>query len=106
MESMRGRPRDIRPWPSRGRTPFVGRDKELAALTERLDAAGRGEGGLVLIAGEPGIGKSRLLAEFAARARSDGWLVLSGSAYDTEGMPAYLPFVEAVREHVLTYSDE
>src|SRR3989304_3541475 len=56
MESRRGRPRDIRTLPSRGRTPFVGRDHELAALTERLDAAGRGGGGGALIAGEPGIG--------------------------------------------------
>ncbi len=80
--------------------PFVGRDSELSFLIQRLKAAGRGEGGLALVSGEPGIGKSRLLEEFAARARSSGWLVLEGRTYDTDGMPPYLPFIEALQGHV------
>jgi len=72
------------------RAGFVGRERELAALAERLQAAGRGEASVVLLSGEPGIGKSRLLREFAGRALADGWLVLSGRAYDTDGMPPYL----------------
>jgi predicted ATPase len=44
-------------------TPFVGRRQEMARLRECLDAASRGEGGIVLVAGEPGIGKTRLLTE-------------------------------------------
>jgi len=60
------------------RTPFVGRARELARLLERLEAAERGQGGLVLIAGEPGIGKTRLLRELAERARAGGWRVLGG----------------------------
>ncbi len=91
-----------------GRDParFIGRKRELLLLADRLGAAGRGEGGVVLIAGEPGIGKTRLLAEFASLARKTGWLVLNGRAYDTEGMPAYLPLVEAISGHIDASSDE
>jgi DNA-binding CsgD family transcriptional regulator len=88
------------------RTPFVGREAELTALTERLYAAGQGQGGVVLVTGEPGIGKSRLLGEFSVQARNTGWLVLSGRAYDTEGMPPYLPFAEALRQYVRATDDE
>ncbi|HZZ62057.1 MAG TPA: AAA family ATPase [Roseiarcus sp.] len=48
-------------------TPFIGREEEIGLLTRRWDRARRGEGQLVLIVGEPGIGKSRLLEEFRAR---------------------------------------
>src|SRR3990172_2057035 len=88
------------------RTEFVGRGRELAALAGPLQAAERGEAGVVLLSGEPGIGKSRLLREFSALALADGWLVLSGRAYDTEGMPPYLPFVEVLRQYVHASSDE
>ena len=60
----------------------------------------------MFIGGEPGIGKTRLLLEFAGRARAAGWLVLEGRAYSTEGMPAYLPFVEALSQHVPACTDE
>jgi predicted ATPase len=52
-------------------TPLVGRGRELATLTERLEAAERGEGGVVLIAGEPGIGKTRLLNEHVSNILSE-----------------------------------
>src|SRR5687767_10563999 len=77
--------------------PLVGREGELATLLGRLADAGRGQGGVALVAGEPGIGKTRLLAELADRAGAAGWTVLVGHAYDTEGMPPYLPFIEALR---------
>src|SRR5262249_9852034 len=50
-------------------TPLVGRDEELAMLMRRWERARQGEGQLVLIVGEPGIGKSRLIEEFHARLR-------------------------------------
>jgi DNA-binding CsgD family transcriptional regulator len=81
-------------------TPFVGRERELAVLKGRLEGVGRAEGGVVLIAGEPGIGKTRLMLELAERARPRGCLVLFGRAYESEGMPPYLPFAEALREQV------
>src|SRR5437660_7416997 len=48
----------------RGLTPLVGRQKELALLRDRLTEARTGRGQIVLLAGEPGVGKSRLLVEF------------------------------------------
>jgi predicted ATPase len=84
------------------RPPLIGRETELTFLREQLARASQGEGSVALVAGEPGIGKTRLLAELAERARSDGWTVLSGAAYDTAGMPPYLPFIEALRSHLRT----
>src|SRR5688572_30058199 len=84
----------------RSLSSFIGREYELSFLEESLNAAAQGDGRLVLLAGEPGVGKTRLLAEFATRARAADWLVLSGSAYETEGMPPYLPFAEALRDYL------
>jgi len=78
----------------------VGRQAELRALRRQLADAGRGTGGLALLAGEPGIGKTRLVAELAERAERDGWTVLAGHAYDTAGMPPYLPFREALQPYL------
>ena len=82
------------------RSPFVGRQQELATLSACLGAVGEGHGRVVFVAGEPGIGKTRLLAEFASRARAEGWRIFAGRAYETEGMPPYLPFAEALREYI------
>jgi len=60
----------------------------------------------VLISGEPGVGKSRLLAEISRRAAAEGWRVLRGRAYDIEGMPPYLPFIEILREHFRDLGDD
>ncbi len=95
---------ESRAWLSRlapaGGSPFVGRDRELGALEALLDKAGQGSGRVALIAGEPGIGKTRVLAEVAERAAARGWLVLSGRAYESEGMPPYLPFTEALGQYM------
>ena len=90
---------------SNSHTPFspalVGRARELAVVSERLQAAVNAERtGVVFIAGEPGVGKSRLVQEAGAVAKTQGWLVLTGHAYDTESMPPYLPFIEALTDHV------
>ena len=84
--------------PSR-RPSLVGRESELAFLLQQMVRAGQGEGSVALVAGELGIGKTRLLAELAAQARANGWTVLAGRAYETEGMPPYVPFLEALRAH-------
>ena len=52
---------------ARALTPLVGREEELDLLTRRWDRARKGEGQLALIVGEPGLGKSRLMAEFHLR---------------------------------------
>ncbi len=54
----------------------------------------------MLISGEAGAGKTRLLAELALRARADGWQVLSGRAGEGAGMPPYAPWTDALRAHL------
>jgi DNA-binding CsgD family transcriptional regulator len=83
-------------------TPFVGREVELAALTADLEAALAGRGGVVLVAGEPGIGKTRLAEELAAQASGRGVLVLWGRCWEGEGAPAFWPWVQLVRAYVQT----
>jgi DNA-binding CsgD family transcriptional regulator/tetratricopeptide (TPR) repeat protein len=79
--------------------PLVGRAAELATLEEAMTAAGAGSPAVVLIAGEAGIGKSRLAAEAATRALANGWQVLSGGCLDlAEASVPYLPLVDALRE--------
>ncbi len=73
--------------------PMTGRDAELEALRRELDKAREGRR-FVLIGGEPGIGKTRLVSEFAGEAHSRGASVLFGRTRDRLAKP-YLPFVEA-----------
>jgi DNA-binding CsgD family transcriptional regulator len=77
---------------------IVGRDDELARIDRALDAAAAGAPVLLLVRGEAGIGKSRLVREAVARARARGSPVLHGACLDLggEGFP-YLPVVEALR---------
>src|SRR5205823_10082706 len=81
------------------RAPMVGREAELAALERRLAAAFRGEGGVVLLAGEPGIGKTRLAAEACALARQRGVRVLIGRC-EEQGTAPYQPVAEALRGYL------
>jgi len=78
-------------------TPFVGRADELAALTADLDAAVGGHGGVALVAGEPGIGKTRLAEELALRAAARGAVVLWGRCWEGAGAPAFWPWVQVIR---------
>lgn len=78
-------------------TPFVGRDRELTVLHRSLREAMQGHGSLVLIGGEPGIGKTRLADQVLSRAREDGMRVLIGRCWDGGGAPAYWPWVQALR---------
>ena len=78
---------------------FVGRDRELAALLGALEDAVSGRGRLVVIGGEPGIGKSRLAEELASRATNTGGEVLWGRCWEAEGAPPYWPWVQAIRSY-------
>lgn len=88
-------------WPTvlLARPPFVGREPELAELTRRLASAQAGRGGLVLICGEPGIGKTRALEELAERARRGGARVLQGRCPQGDWTPPFAAFTEALREY-------
>jgi tetratricopeptide (TPR) repeat protein len=83
---------------TRGR--LVGRGGELKALRERWLGAQGGHGQLVLISGEPGIGKTRLAHELIAYARLNGAIVLQGGCYEYEAATPYLPLAEALRDWV------
>ncbi len=76
------------------RTPFVGRESERAELRRLLEQAAGGQGSLVLISGEPGIGKTRLAEELMVEARERGLTALLGRCYEMAGAPPYIPFVE------------
>ncbi len=80
-----------------GALPLTGRDLEMGKLLRRWGEALAGRGGLVLIVGEAGIGKSRLAAEFAARATASGALVLGARCPDLAAAPPHGPFEEALR---------
>jgi tetratricopeptide (TPR) repeat protein len=73
---------------------MVGRDIERAEVLRGLDEAMAGHGSIVLIGGEPGIGKTRLTQELVAAARQRGFLSLVGHCYEGEGAPPYVPFIE------------
>jgi DNA-binding SARP family transcriptional activator/Flp pilus assembly protein TadD len=79
---------------------LLGREHDLAELLPVVDAALDGRGGLVLVGGEPGIGKSRLAEALAARARDREARVLVGRCWEAGGAPAYWPWVQAMRGHV------
>ena len=85
---------------------FVGRERELAALVSRLQDAEATGPGVIFITGEAGVGKTRLLREVAAKAEVQGWRVLFGHAYDTEGMPPFLAFAEAIGQHLRSSAGE
>jgi DNA-binding SARP family transcriptional activator/tetratricopeptide (TPR) repeat protein len=79
---------------------FVGRERELTDLGAALDDALAGRGRIVLVSGEPGIGKSRLADELIATARGRGAHVLTGRCWEAGGAPAYWPWVQALRAYV------
>jgi DNA-binding SARP family transcriptional activator len=76
---------------------FVGRERELAELEAALAQALAGRGRVVLLAGEPGIGKTRLADELATRAKAGGATVLVGRCWEAGGAPAYWPWVQSLR---------
>lgn len=76
-------------------SPFLGRWREVGHLERRLGFARAGEGGVVVVAGEAGIGKTRLAREFADRAAAAGALAVWGRSCEIEvGAPAFAPWLE------------
>lgn len=80
--------------------PLVGRDTEMQVISALLDtvALDKPAGARALmISGDMGVGKSRLLAEMCTQARARGFRVLEGHTYESGGMFPYLPFIETLR---------
>jgi DNA-binding SARP family transcriptional activator len=76
---------------------LVGREAELHRVDHALEAAFAGHGRVVLLAGEPGIGKTRTLEETLTRARRRGMVTALGRCFEGGGAPAFWPFVEIGR---------
>ena len=81
---------------------FVGRHDEMSQLKAALESALSGRGSIVMLVGEPGIGKSRLAKEFAVYAGLRGAQVLSGRCYESEASIPYLPLMDALRQYVVS----
>jgi DNA-binding SARP family transcriptional activator len=77
---------------------LVGRDDQLAALDGVLAGARGGRGRVALVAGEPGIGKTRLAEETARRAAAAGMRVAWGRCHEGDGAPAFWPWAQVVRQ--------
>ncbi len=80
--------------------PLVGREETLQALLESWQQAQAGQGQLLLISGETGIGKTRLTQEMAMLAQPE--MLLMGQCHPMEGSLAYQPFIEALRTYFAT----
>ncbi|HEY5447470.1 MAG TPA: AAA family ATPase [Polyangia bacterium] len=80
-----------------GARTFVGREAERAEIRAALARAAAGQGGLVLLVGEPGIGKTRLADEASDDARALGFEVVWGRCWEGEAPPAYLPWTQVMR---------
>ena len=76
---------------------FVGREAAMSELRQGLAEALAGRGRLLLLLGEPGIGKTRTADEIAAEAARRGARVVSGRCYEGEGAPAFWPWVQVLR---------
>src|SRR5262249_53964712 len=75
---------------------LIGRDAERDQLRRHLDAAIAGRGSLVLIGGEPGIGKTHLIRALLAEATRRGCFGVVGHCSEMEGAPPYVPFIETL----------
>jgi predicted ATPase len=85
---------------------LVGREAELAVLREFVARAAQGNGGAVLVAGDAGVGKSRLVVELGEHAAAEGVLVLRGACIDlAETELPYGPVIGALRDAVRNRSE-
>jgi eukaryotic-like serine/threonine-protein kinase len=83
-----------------GGATLVGRERELSELRAALEDALSGHGRLVLLTGEPGIGKTRLTEELTLYAARRGARVLVGRCWEAGGAPAYWPWVQSLRAYM------
>jgi len=88
------------------KSPFIGRQHEIAGLQEALDQARAGQSRVVMLAGAPGIGKTRTAQEFSEHAARHATLVLWGRCPEEAGAPPYWPWLQAIRSFAERQDDE
>jgi tetratricopeptide (TPR) repeat protein len=91
---------------ARGLTRFVGRSREMGTLTEAFEKVRSGEGQVVGIVGEAGVGKSRLLLEFRSLLPQDGYTHLEGQCLHYGGSMPYLPILDILRSFLCVKEGE
>jgi len=84
---------------ARGLSRFVGRHTELAALPQALERAHSGQGQMVALVGEAGLGKSRLVWEFTHSPKTRGWMVLESRSVSYGKATTYLPVIELLKTY-------
>jgi class 3 adenylate cyclase/tetratricopeptide (TPR) repeat protein len=89
-----------------GRHPLVGRDRELEAARGSLDDLLQGEGGLLLLIGEPGVGKSRLKQQLAHESAQRGARWMEGRCHSHGAGLTYSPFAQLLRDFALIDIDQ
>jgi AAA ATPase domain len=87
---------EISPFSFAGQTAFVGRESELRTIRAAIDRALTGHGSVVMLAGGPGVGKSRLAMEMAEYASRIGFRCSVGHCYERDEPVPYLPFAEII----------
>jgi class 3 adenylate cyclase/Cdc6-like AAA superfamily ATPase len=85
---------------------FVGRESELERLRKAFDNAVSGHGGLVMLVGEPGIGKTRTTQELETYAKMRGAQVLWGRTHESAGAPPYFPWLQAGGQYAAAHADD
>ncbi len=83
----------------RGLTPFVGRTDEFAALERARELAAAGQGQIVALVGEPGVGKSRLFYELTRGVRMRSWLVIEGTSVSSGHATSWAPVVDLLKPY-------
>src|SRR5215468_6453087 len=83
----------------RGLTPLVGRRTEIEVFSKLMEEAVSGQGQILAMVGEPGLGKSRLVHEFTRHQLRAGWLVLEGTSVSYGKATPYFPLIEMLRRY-------
>jgi hypothetical protein len=91
---------EVSPFSLAERTAFVGRESERGAIRAAIDRALSGRGSLVMLGGEPGVGKTRLAMEMAEYASRVGFRCLVGHCYERDEPFPFLPFVEIIESNL------
>ncbi len=82
-----------------GLSPLAGREDELKLLSRRWEQAAHGEGQVVALVGEPGVGKSRLVYEFTRSHHTQDWLLLEGASVSYGRASAYRPVIDLLKAY-------